>query len=690
MQELVAKGASLIEVLDALTQAIERMAPECLCTIMLLDEVGRHLLRGSGPSLPAAYMEAINGLEIGPEVGACGTAAFRNETVVVEDIATDHLFAGPRDLVMSFGLRACWSVPIRDSKGKVLGTFAMYHRQPAKPREWELRPVEAGAQLAGNAIGRLRDEQRLREIAERLALAERAASFGIWQVEVPSGTVTLSEGLAALFDSSFMPRRRNLEELSGMLHPDDRVVLQDTVKKAMATQETLQAEFRVVLADGTIRWQRCQGQVKFAGGLPELATGALIDITGEKTLLMRLQEARAAAEAAADTKGQFLANMSHEIRTPMNGIMGMTDLFLETELTAEQREYLSIVKSSAAALLKIINDILDFSKIEARSLELESVEFDLRNCLAEVVKSMALSARKKGVELICSVESNVPHHMVGDPTRLRQIVTNLVGNSLKFTDRGKVTLEAIMESDSGANCVVHFIVRDSGIGISKDKQAVIFHAFSQADNSTTRKFGGTGLGLSISSRLVEMMGGRIWVESEVGQGSKFHFTANFGVTRTSPNISAHMPESRSAQDPLQGHAPAPPRLRLLLAEDNLVNQRLAVRLLEKQGHSVDVANNGREALEALNKESYYAVLMDVQMPEMDGFEATTVIRKTEAGTGTHLPIIAMTAHALSGDRERCLAAGMDCYISKPIKTQELYQLLASLSQRAASIEVLPA
>jgi diguanylate cyclase (GGDEF)-like protein len=297
--ELVARGASLNEVLDTLTRAIERISPESLCTILLLDEENRHyLVRASMPSIPGEYMPAGFRLEIGPDVGACGSAAFRNEAIVVEDIATDFRFAGPRDFVMSFGLRSCWSMPIRDSKSNVLGTFAMYRRQPSKPRPEELRLVRAAAQLAGNAIARLRAERRLCETAERLNLAEKAASFGIWEVDAASETVVFSDGLAALLELGRETRRMSLKQLSAMLHPGDRDVVRAAMDRAIGTGD-FEAEFRIMLPDGSIRWERGQGRVQIDGNQPTGATGALIDITKEKHLLVQLREAHAAAEAAA-------------------------------------------------------------------------------------------------------------------------------------------------------------------------------------------------------------------------------------------------------------------------------------------------------------------------------------------------------------------------------------------------------
>src|SRR5579863_238395 len=287
--ELIAKGCSLKEVLNALTGAIERMAPECYCTVLLLDEDGKRLLEGSGGGLPPAYMQAVNGLEIGPEVGACGSAAFRNETTIIEDIANDHRFGPAKDFVLSFGLRACWSVPIRDSKQKVLGTFAMYHKQPAKPRESDLRVVEAGAHLAGNAIERLRAEEKLRENAERIAMAEKAAAFGIWQTDIPTETLAISEGFAALVGLQGRPLRMPLSEWRDMIHADDREALDSAVLKAVAEAGALKFEFRVVLPDGSVRWMRCQARAEHEGGLPKLLSGALIDITREKEMLLRLE-----------------------------------------------------------------------------------------------------------------------------------------------------------------------------------------------------------------------------------------------------------------------------------------------------------------------------------------------------------------------------------------------------------------
>jgi two-component system sensor histidine kinase/response regulator len=645
---------------------------------------------------------------------------------------------------------------------------------------------------------RIEAQRALRESEELFRTVSAAAPIGIFCTSANGKILYTNKRWEEMTGRSAADAMRH--GWADAVHPEDRTAVEKLWESGFALQMELRDQCRFLTPEGHVNWVQWQTKALVApDGTLKGYVGVIEDITQRRAAEQRLMEAKEAAEAASRAKSEFLANMSHEIRTPMNGILGMTDLALDTELRPEQREYLEMVRSSADSLLGIINDILDFSKIEAGRMDIESVSFSLLDCLESALQPLAVRAQQKGLEVNWALEGDIPEFLMGDPTRLRQILINLAGNAIKFTKEGEVSVRAQRLPSEDGLIHIRFSVCDTGIGIPKEKQQQIFDAFSQADSSTTREFGGTGLGLSISARLIHLMKSEIKLESALGQGSTFTFTVPFSIgsaavpalpaithaaivdgralvvddneinrsllmqllpqwgllTTCAANgaealdlfrksveqgapftvvlLDQNMPGmdgyavaekirlfpkeeqplivilssapasveparlkelgiERSLIKPLRRAAlyeairqdlelpalsakiPIPseeigktPGLRLLIVEDNRVNQKLATRLLEKMGHHVTLAINGREAIELLKPHSFDLVLMDIQMPVMGGVEATQKIRHAERTSGGHIPIIAMTAHAMAGDAEKYLSVGMDGYVSKPVR-----------------------
>ena len=693
--EMISRGAGLHEVLSELALRVEQLHPGCLCSVLLVDEAGQHLRQGAAPSLPDFYNAAVDGLGIGDCVGSCGTAAFRGERVIVEDIGKHPYWAPFVELAERAGLGACWSQPFKNRDGRVLGTFAIYHRAPSTPSDAEIGLIQDYASLAKLAVEREITEKALERSQAQYQLIAENSSDVIWLMDYRT--------MKFRYVSPSVERMRGWTPEEIMAQPWEAAMTPESVARVIqAMQDNL---VRLKAGDMSARFSKAEVDQPCRDGRiihTEIATTLLVDeqgrpnqilgITRDVTERKRTEEeleqyrlrleqkveertaalsvAKEVAEAANRAKTTFLANMSHELRTPMNAIMGMTDLALRRATDERQRDQLKKVVGASDHLLAVINDILDISKIEADRLTLEKTPFRLGEVLENLRSMMSEKAAEKGLALLFDVPPELRGtSLSGDPMRLGQVLINLLGNAVKFTPAGAVNLDVLVVEEQNGSVFLRFEVRDTGIGIAVADQGRLFTAFEQADGSTTRQYGGTGLGLAISRRLAQLMGGDIGVRSKMGAGSTFWFTARFDRMLEAAPAVLHVPGGQAEADVLVRHRGA----RILLVEDEPINQEVARELLDSVGLRVDVADDGLEAVERMRHSGYDLILMDMQMPNMNGIDATRMIRTLPGGRD--VPIVAMTANAFSEDRERCIEAGMNDHVGKPVEPDVLFRTL---------------
>lgn len=601
------------------------------------------------------------GVRLNIHTSLSGLSVKTNEVLYAEDTEIDERV--DRDACRRVGARSMICVPLV-FQSKAIGVLKVYSEHVKKFSDREISVLKITAGLLSASISQTREREE--KEAAYLSMTENENKFRTLFENSYDSVMILKNGLVIdvnnAFEKFFGYTRDEIlgQSVFKIVHPNNF----DRVTQNISQGYELPYEADCVRKDGQTIIILATGKTIDLNG-EKVRMSTLRDVTEQKKLERALRESEAKALETARAKSEFLANMSHEIRTPLNGVVGMANLLSDTQLDRTQLKYLDIIRSSADTLLTIVNDILDFSKIEAKKLVLEKVDFELKPAVEDIQQILSFTATQKGLNFECHFDKNLPQYINSDPTRLRQIILNLVSNAIKFTKKGSVTVEVKQLSRLKDKSHLEFKVTDTGIGIPQSALPILFQSFSQVDSSTTRKYGGTGLGLSICRQLVEMMGGKIGVKSVEGHGSTFWFDI---VVPVAENIDKIQPIKFDIQ------TMKPKKWRVLVAEDNTVNQMIVKSMLQKAEHIVTIVANGQEALDALSIAPYDVVLMDCQMPEMDGFEATKKIRQAHQ-KWSQIPIIAMTAHAMAGDRERCIAAGMDDYVTKPMRIENLFSVL---------------